>query len=142
MRGGSEDGVTLRPAAYGTVPDTRSQAGVGPRLHRDARFRFTTFRVAVAALGKEYPVPAAGQGPVWRGMARWRVVSRCGTMHTTTWLLDDRPGGCLRHLTQETQLRPCPRHGAGPSDRGRMSTGPGIPITSTAAGDRDGRNGR
>ena len=92
------------PSYYKNVSLIAFDAGAGPELGPDVRFRFTTFVFPVEAEVTEYVPPVAGQPArlAWRAWIDGPPESALDVLHA--WLIEDLPGGRVRVLTQESQI--------------------------------------
>jgi hypothetical protein len=91
------------PTYYSNVSDIRFHDSSGPKLRKNARFRFTTFSFPVEAEVTEYEPPAVGMPArvAWHGWVEGDAENRLDVHHA--WLIEDLSGGRVRILTQETQ---------------------------------------
>ncbi|MDD2725556.1 MAG: SRPBCC domain-containing protein [Methylovulum sp.] len=96
--------TSLWPSYYSNVSDIYFYNSPGPKLHLNARFRFTTFNFPVEAQVTEYQPPIDGEPArvAWHGWVDGTAENRLDVHHA--WLFENLPGGRVRILTQETQI--------------------------------------
>ena len=96
--------ASLWPTYYNNASEIGFDGGAGPELSLGARFRFTTFGLAVEAEVTECVPPASGAPAriAWRAWVDGTEEQALDVLHA--WLIEDLPGGRVRVLTQESQI--------------------------------------
>ena len=92
------------PTYYSNASDIVLHDRSGTELGEGVRFRFTTFGLVVEAEVTEWVPPAAGQPAriAWRAWVDGPPEKALDVLQA--WLIEDRPGGRVRVLTQESQI--------------------------------------